>query len=52
MWFNKSPQEAITKLSSNILKGLSTEEAKIRLSIKGKNKIIDQKKKILLRLFL
>ena len=52
MWFNKSPQEAITKLSSNILKGLSTEEAKRRLSIKGKNKIIDQKKKSLLRLFL
>ena len=52
MWFNKSFEETVKKFNSNILNGLSSEEAKMRLEKIGENKLISKKKKSLFILFL
>lgn len=52
MWFNKSSDEIINEFNSNILNGLSSEEAKIRLEKIGENKLTSKKKKTLVALFL
>ena len=52
MWFNKSSDEIINELNSNIINGLSSEEAKIRLEKIGENKLTSKKKKTLASLFL
>ena len=51
MWFNKSSEEIIKSLSSNVVNGLSTEEAKIRLEKNGLNKLVSKKKKSIFQLF-
>jgi Ca2+-transporting ATPase len=44
MWFNKSFEETVKEFNSNILNGLSSEEAKMRLEKIGENKLISKKK--------
>ena len=51
MWFNKSFEETVKEFNSNILNGLSSEEAKIRLEKIGENNLVSQKKKSLFILF-
>lgn len=51
MWFSKSIQDTIKELNSNSTKGLSDEEAKLRLQKYGENKLASKKKKTLLALF-
>lgn len=51
MWFNKGSEEIIKSLSSNVVNGLSSEEAKIRLEKNGLNKLIGKKKKSTFQLF-
>jgi P-type Ca2+ transporter type 2C len=51
MWFNKESEEIINELSSNLINGLSSSEAKSRLEKNGLNKIQGKKKKSLLQLF-
>lgn len=52
MWFNKSPEEIVKELSSNVINGLSSSEAKARLEKKGLNKLQGKKKKSTFQLFL
>lgn len=52
MWFNKSFEETVKEFNSNILNGLSSEEAKMRLEKIGENKLISKKKESLFILFL
>ena len=51
MWFNKGSEEIIQELSSNLINGLSSSEAKSRLEKNGLNKLQGKKKKSLLQLF-
>ena len=51
MWFNKESEEIINELSSNLINGLSSSEAKSRLEKNGLNKLQGKKKKSLLQLF-
>lgn len=51
MWFNKSSEEIVKSLSSNVVNGLSSEEAKIRLEKNGLNKLVGKKKKSTFQLF-
>ena len=51
MWFNKSSEEIVKSLSSNVVNGLSAEEAKIRLEKNGLNKLVSKKKKSIFQLF-
>jgi len=51
MWFNKRSEEIINELSSNLINGLSSSEAKSRLEKNGLNKLQGKKKKSLLQLF-
>lgn len=51
MWFNKESEEIIQELSSNLINGLSSSEAKSRLEKNGLNKLQGKKKKSLLQLF-
>ncbi|WP_195429470.1 calcium-translocating P-type ATPase, PMCA-type [Clostridium sp. D46t1_190503_E9] len=52
MWFNKSPEEIVKELSSNVINGLSSSEAKARLEKNGLNKLQGKKKKSTFQLFL
>ena len=52
MWFNKNSEEIVKELQSNIINGLSSEEAKSRLEKDGLNKLRGKKKKSFLQLFL
>lgn len=51
MWFNKSSEEISQELNTNLLEGLSIEEAQSRLEKYGHNKLKSTAKKSLLRLF-
>ncbi|GAB6169768.1 calcium-translocating P-type ATPase, SERCA-type [Clostridium carnis] len=51
MWFNKSSEEIVQELNSNILNGLSSTESKLRLEKDGPNKLEGKKKKSMLALF-
>jgi Ca2+-transporting ATPase len=51
MWFIKSNEEVLNELDVDLLKGLSEEEAKIRLEKYGLNKLTAKKKKNILQLF-
>ncbi|MDP3434428.1 MAG: cation-translocating P-type ATPase [Bacteroidota bacterium] len=51
MWFIKSNEEVLNELDVDLLKGLSEEEAKIRLEKYGPNKLTAKKKKNILQLF-
>ncbi|WP_300382855.1 calcium-translocating P-type ATPase, SERCA-type [Clostridium sp.] len=50
MWFNKSSEEIVNSLSSNIVNGLSSEEVKTRLEKNGLNKLIGKKNKSIFQL--
>ncbi|WP_291649078.1 calcium-translocating P-type ATPase, PMCA-type [Clostridium sp.] len=52
MWFNKNSEEIIEELSSNVINGLSSTDAKSRLEKNGLNKLQGKKKKSILQLFL
>lgn len=52
MWFNKESDQIISELSSNLINGLSSSEAKSRLEKNGLNKLQGKKKKTTLQLFL
>ncbi|MDV4150498.1 calcium-translocating P-type ATPase, PMCA-type [Clostridium sp. AL.422] len=52
MWFNKDSKEIINELSTNLINGLSSSEAKLRLDKNGLNKIEGKKKKSIFQLFL
>ena len=52
MWFNKSNEDIIKELSSNMINGLSSNEAKSRLEKNGPNKLQGKKKKTIIALFL
>lgn len=52
MWFNKNSKEVINELSTDLINGLSSSEAKLRLSKYGLNKIQGKKKKSIFQLFL
>lgn len=52
MWFKKKLEDVIQELNSNISFGLSCNEAKKRLLQYGENKLISQKKKTVLELFM
>lgn len=52
MWFNKNPKEVINELSTDLINGLSSSEAKLRLTKYGLNKIQGKKKKSIFQLFL
>ena len=51
MWFNKSSSDILQELDTDLLSGLSQEEAKHRLEKNGKNILASKKKKSLLQLF-
>ncbi len=51
MWFNKESDKIISELSSNLINGLSSSEAKSRLEKNGLNKLQGKKKKTILQLF-
>lgn len=51
MWFNKSSEEIVKELSSNVINGLSSEEARVRLEKNGLNKLQGKKKKSIFQLF-
>ena len=51
MWFNKESKEIINELSTNLINGLSSSEAKSRLDKNGLNKI-QGKEKIYISTFL
>ena len=51
MWFNKESDKVINELSSNLINGLSSSEAKSRLEKNGLNKLQGKKKKTMLQLF-
>ena len=50
MWFNEEAKEIEKKLSTNILNGLTKEEAEKRLIENGPNKLKGKKKKSVLML--
>lgn len=52
MWFKKKLEDVIQELNTNISFGLSCNEAKKRLLQYGENKLISQKKKTVLELFM
>ncbi len=52
MWFNKESKEIVNELSTDLINGLSSSEAKLRLDKNGLNKIEGKKKKSILQLFL
>lgn len=52
MWFNKSSEEIIKELSSNVINGLSSADAKSILEKNGPNKLQGKKKKSTFQLFL
>ena len=52
MWFNKESNEIINELSTNLINGLSSSEAKLRLDQNGLNKLEGKKKKSIFQLFL
>lgn len=52
MWFNKESKEIVNELSTNLINGLSSSEAKLRLDKNGLNKIEGKKKKSIFQLFL
>ena len=52
MWFNKSSEEIIKELSSNVINGLSSADAKLILEKNGLNKLQGKKKKSTFQLFL
>ncbi|MDY6226889.1 MAG: calcium-translocating P-type ATPase, PMCA-type [Clostridium sp.] len=52
MWFNKNSKEVINELSTDLINGLSSSEAKLRLTKYGLNKIQGKKKKSIFQLFL
>lgn len=52
MWFNKSSEEIIKELSSNVINGLSSADAKLILEKNGPNKLQGKKKKSTFQLFL
>jgi len=52
MWFNKESNEIINELSTNLINGLSSSEAKLRLDKNGLNKLEGKKKKSIFQLFL
>lgn len=52
MWFNKSSEEIIKELSSNVINGLSSADAKLILKKNGPNKLQGKKKKSTFQLFL
>lgn len=51
MWFNKSSEEIIKELSSNVINGLSSADAKLILEKNGPNKLQGKKKKSTFQLF-
>jgi len=51
-WFNKSAQETLKDLNTNIESGLSTDEAKARVEKYGLNELKAKKKKSLIQKFL
>jgi P-type Ca2+ transporter type 2C len=51
MWFIKSKDEVIQELQVNALQGLTSEEAKERLTKYGENKLASKKNKSLIQLF-
>lgn len=51
MWFNKESKEIVNELSTNLINGLSSSEAKLRLDKNGLNKIEGKKKKSIFQLF-
>lgn len=51
MWFNKESKEIVNELSTNLINGLSSSEAKLRLDKNGLNKIEGKKKKSISQLF-
>jgi len=51
MWFNKSTNDIVSELDSNIITGLSMEEAKKRLEKYGENKLKSTTKKSIFQLF-
>ena len=52
MWFNQSIDEVLKKLNTDQKKGLSDEEAKVRLGKYGLNKLLGKKKKSIFRMFI
>ncbi|MCF0147146.1 MAG: calcium-translocating P-type ATPase, SERCA-type [Clostridium sp.] len=52
MWFNKESKEIVNELSTDLINGLSSSEAKLRLDKNGLNKIQGKKKKSIFQLFL
>lgn len=51
MWHNKTPNDIIMELKTDVTKGLSSSEAKARLEKYGPNKLQEKKKKSLFQLF-
>jgi len=51
MWYNENSKEIVETLSSNLINGLTNEEAKIRLEKNGPNKLKSVNKKSILMLF-
>ena len=51
MWFSKSQEDVLKEFDVNPLKGLTSEEAKIRLDKYGENKLKGKPKKSLISLF-
>lgn len=52
MWFNKSSEEIIKEMPSNVINGLSSADAKLILEKNGPNKLQGKKKKSTFQLFL
>lgn len=51
MWFNKTADDVVKEINTNIKTGLSSSESKQRLEKYGPNKLVAKKKKTMLQIF-
>ena len=51
MWHSKTPEDIINETKTDVVNGLSSQEAKVRLEKNGLNKLQEKKKKSFLQLF-
>jgi Ca2+-transporting ATPase len=52
MWYKKSIEEITRELGTDVINGLTSEEASVRIKKYGENKLIEKKKKSILKLLL
>ncbi|OAA83433.1 Calcium-transporting ATPase 1 [Clostridium ljungdahlii] len=50
MWYKKSIEEITRELGTDVINGLTSEEASVRIKKYGENKLIEKKKKSILKL--